>query len=114
VKEEHVHKDLEGPRLLLGDFNEWVTGLTTQMLQEQFESLNMPLHIRKKKSYPGLLPFLHLDHIYFEHPLQIKTAELVRNRNSLIASDHLPLVAEFSVCALPAKDSEPESNRREC
>ena len=65
------------------------------MLSETFESLNLELHVRKRRSYPGLLPLVHLDHIYFERPLHIEKAELIRNRLSRIASDHLPLVAEF-------------------
>jgi endonuclease/exonuclease/phosphatase family metal-dependent hydrolase len=97
VRQEELHEGLEGPRLLVGDFNEWVSGLTTRVLRERFESLNMELHIRRKRTYPGLLPFLHLDHIYFEKPLRIERAELVRNRRSLVASDHLPLVAAFGI-----------------
>ena len=57
----------------MGDFNEWVTGLTTRVLREKFESLDMELHLRRKKAYPGLLPFLHLDHIYFERPCTFMT-----------------------------------------
>lgn len=105
VQEDQVHNGLDGPRVLVGDFNEWVSGLTTRMLQDEFESLNMQLHIRKRRSYPGLLPFLHLDHIYFERPLQIQRAELVRNRKTLIASDHLPLVAEFQMVSRANGDS---------
>ena len=97
VKQESVHSKLFGPRVLMGDFNEWVSGLTTRVLQEQFESLNMILHIRRKRSYPGILPFLHLDHMYFEWPLHVETAELIRNRRTLLASDHLPLVAQFGL-----------------
>ena len=65
------------------------------MLSEKFESLNMQLHIRKRRSYPGFLPLLHLDHIYFEKPLYIEKAELIRTRLARIASDHLPLLAAF-------------------
>ena len=92
-----LHEELSGPRVLVGDFNEWVNGLTTRSLAERFESLDMRRHARRRRSYPGLLPFLHLDHIYFDVPLEIEDAELVRNRKSLMASDHLPLVARFSV-----------------
>ena len=95
VDQERLHGDLDGPRVLVGDFNEWVSCLTTKVLRERFESLNMELHIRRKKSYPGLLPFLHLDHVYFERPLHVEQAQLVRNRKTLVASDHLPLVARF-------------------
>ena len=97
VKQQSVETELSGPRVLVGDFNEWVSGLTTKVLQEKFESLNMELHIRRKRSYPGIFPFLHLDHIYFERPLHIETAELVRNRKTMVASDHLPLVARFGL-----------------
>lgn len=88
-------QDLSGPRVLVGDFNEWIKGLTTRLLSNKFESLNLALHVRKRRSYPGLLPLMHLDHIYFERPLQVEKAELIRTRLSKLASDHLPLVATF-------------------
>ena len=95
LSSKQLHEDIEGPRVLVGDFNEWIRGLTTRMLSDKFESLNMALHVRKRRSYPGFLPLLHLDHIYFERPLHIQTAELIRTRLARIASDHLPLVAAF-------------------
>jgi len=96
LSSKQIGDNLEGPRVLVGDFNEWIKGLATRMLSEKFESLNLELHVRKRRSYPGLLPLLHLDHIYFERPLHVEKAELVRTRLSKIASDHLPLVATFS------------------
>jgi len=93
---KQIHEGISGPRVLVGDFNEWIKGLTTRMLSDRFESLNLQLHLRKRRSYPGLLPLVHLDHIYFERPLRIQRAELVRSRLSRIASDHLPLVATFA------------------
>jgi endonuclease/exonuclease/phosphatase family metal-dependent hydrolase len=92
---KQIHEDISGPRVLVGDFNEWIKGLTTRMLSHHFESLNLELHVRKRRSYPGLLPIVHLDHMYFERPLQVERAELIRNRQSRMASDHLPLVATF-------------------
>jgi endonuclease/exonuclease/phosphatase family metal-dependent hydrolase len=38
---------------------------------------------------------LHLDHIYFDHHLRVEKAFYHRSRRSLIASDHLPLVADL-------------------
>jgi endonuclease/exonuclease/phosphatase family metal-dependent hydrolase len=95
LSSRQLHEDLSGPRVLVGDFNEWIRGLTTRMLSERFESLNLQLHIRKRRSYPGFLPLLHLDHIYFEKPLHVEKAELIRTRLATIASDHLPLAATF-------------------
>jgi len=96
LSSKQIVEDLTGPRVLVGDFNEWIKGLTTRMLSEKFESLNLQLHVRRRRSYPGLLPILHLDHIYFARPLRVEKAELVRSRLSKIASDHVPLVATFS------------------
>jgi len=95
LSSEQIHESLVGPRVLVGDFNEWIRGLTTRMLSEKFESLNLELHIKKRRSYPGFLPLLHLDHIYFERPLHIEKAELIRTRLATVASDHLPLAATF-------------------
>jgi len=96
LSSKQIVENLSGPRVLVGDFNEWIKGLTTRMLSEKFESLNLRLHLNKRRSYPGLLPLLHLDHMYFERPLHIDKAELVRTRLSMIASDHMPLAATFS------------------
>src|SRR5215831_542821 len=95
LSSKQIDADLTGPRVLVGDFNEWIKGLTTRLLSDKFESLNLGLHVQKRRSYPGFLPLLHLDHIYFERPLHVRKAELIRTRLSKIASDHLPLVATF-------------------
>ena len=95
ISARFLNEEVSGPRVLVGDFNEWIRGLPTRLLSQRFESLNVQLHLGRKRSYPGLLPLLHLDHVYFEKPLYIEKAELVRSRLARIASDHLPLVAKF-------------------
>jgi len=40
---------------------------------------------------------VHLDHIYYQGRVEVQRVELVRNRRALIASDHLPLVAELRI-----------------
>lgn len=88
---------LNGPRLLIGDFNEWTRGLTTRMLSERFQTFR-PRHAgRITRTFPGMLPLLTLDHCYYEPPLHLESTRLWRSRKALIASDHLPLIAEFSV-----------------
>ena len=53
--------------------------------------------LRRRRTYPGVLPLVHLDHIYHAGPVEVRRVELVRTRRSLIASDHLPLVAELAI-----------------
>ena len=57
---------VEGPKLVLGDFNEWTRGLATSMLTEALQSVDLRAHLKRGKTYPGIFPILHLDHIYYE------------------------------------------------
>ncbi|MEO8597773.1 MAG: endonuclease/exonuclease/phosphatase family protein [Candidatus Solibacter sp.] len=87
---------LQSPRIVLGDFNEWSTGLTTRLLRSHLESADIRTHLQRRSTYPGMLPFLHLDHIYYDRQLRLERLTLARTRKALFASDHLPLAAEFA------------------
>jgi endonuclease/exonuclease/phosphatase family metal-dependent hydrolase len=85
-----------GPRVMLGDFNEWTRGLVTQLLNKHFQGGDIRLHLKRSRTYPGMLPIMHLDHIYFsDEALELQYAELYRSRTALLASDHLPIFADF-------------------
>ncbi len=89
------NEELRGPRIMLGDFNEWTRGLATKLLAAHMRSADVKIHLQRTKTYPGVLPFLHLDHIYFDESLEMEKLHLHKSRTALIASDHLPLVADF-------------------
>ena len=86
-----------GPKLVVGDFNEWMRGLATTLLSEKLHSVDLRDHLRRRRTYPGLFPVLHLDHIYYGGRVEVVKVDLVRTRLSLVASDHLPLVADIRV-----------------
>jgi endonuclease/exonuclease/phosphatase family metal-dependent hydrolase len=87
--------ELTGPRIVVGDFNEWTRGLTTKLLQDRFHSFR-PRHVWSyPRTFPGILPLLTLDHLYYELPLELEKTRLWRTRRALLASDHLPLIADF-------------------
>lgn len=92
----HDHR-ITGPKLILGDFNEWMRGLATRTLSSLFKSIDIQPHLRRRRTYPGIFPVVHLDHIYYEGELDVRSVELPRTRRALIASDHLPLVANLRV-----------------
>lgn len=94
-------EDLRAPRIVMGDFNEWTSGLATRLLRSHLQSADVRL-LRRSRTYPGLLPFLHLDHIYYDPALKLEGLCLHRTRKSLVASDHLPLVADFLWAAAAA------------
>jgi endonuclease/exonuclease/phosphatase family metal-dependent hydrolase len=94
---------LDSPRIVLGDFNEWTTGLATRLLRSHMESADMRAHLIRARNYPGILPFLHLDHIYYDPVLRLEKLTLCRTRKALVASDHLPLIGEFEWAAADSK-----------
>lgn len=93
VSDRHV----TGPKIVLGDFNEWMKGLATTLLSEKLNSVDLRNYLKRQRTYPGLFPFLHLDHIYYAGRVQIVGVELPRTRLALVASDHLPLVANVKI-----------------
>jgi len=108
-------RDLEGPRIVLGDFNEWIPGLASQLLRAEFTSADIRLHLRPGRTYPGVFPVLHLDHIYYDDDLIVEHVALRRSLKALIASDHLPLYADFvlrSEAAAEADESAAESGSK--
>lgn len=82
-------------RIILGDFNEWTRGLTSRLLSQHFNVAEPQQRLGRPRSYPGVFPFFHLDHIYYNSFLELMSVSLNRSRLALVASDHLPLVAEF-------------------
>jgi endonuclease/exonuclease/phosphatase family metal-dependent hydrolase len=89
--------DVSGQRIVMGDFNDWNHGLVTHTLSTEFHLTDLAAHLPRTRAYPAVLPFLHLDHVYLDHRLKIEKARFHRNRLSLIASDHLPLVVDLSL-----------------
>jgi len=93
-----VHdRRVTGPKIILGDFNEWMKGLATKTLSSLFESVDISTHLKRRRTYPGLFPVVHLDHIYYDGKVEVVSVEMPRTRLSLMASDHLPLVANLKI-----------------
>jgi len=90
------HPTLTGPRIVVGDFNEWTRGVATRLMGSTFESVDVRL-LGRRRTYPGVFPILHLDHFYYDSSLRLRSFRLERSRLALVASDHLPLVAEFEL-----------------
>jgi endonuclease/exonuclease/phosphatase family metal-dependent hydrolase len=92
-----LDRRIQAPKIVLGDFNEWSGGIATASLSEKLQAIDLSVYLRRKRTYPGILPFLHLDHIYYEGHVEIAGIEIPRTRKSLMASDHLPFLAEFKI-----------------
>jgi endonuclease/exonuclease/phosphatase family metal-dependent hydrolase len=89
--------ELTASRLVVGDLNEWTRGLATRLLRDTFRTFSPRHTMRLPATFPGLLPLLTLDHCYYEPPLDLLETHLFRTRTALVASDHLPLIADFTL-----------------
>jgi len=90
------HSNNASPRLILGDFNEWPRGLASHLFEQHFNTAEPLRRTSRVRSYPGILPLAHVDHIYHDATLEVKKVTVHRSRLALLASDHLPIVADFT------------------
>jgi endonuclease/exonuclease/phosphatase family metal-dependent hydrolase len=86
-----------GPRVLMGDFNEWHRGPVTRSLHREFSSRMR----RMRRTHPSVFPLFRLDRIYWDLELEGETFHAHRTRLSRVASDHLPVVARLRVLRPP-------------
>jgi endonuclease/exonuclease/phosphatase family metal-dependent hydrolase len=84
---------LIGPRVLMGDFNEWHTGPITRGLRREFSS---PMR-RMRRTHPSWLPLFTLDRIYWDVELEGQEFHVHRSRLARVASDHLPIAVTLKV-----------------
>jgi endonuclease/exonuclease/phosphatase family metal-dependent hydrolase len=82
-----------GPRVLMGDFNEWHPGPITRRLKREFVSRMR----RMRRTHPSLFPLFALDRIYWDAELEGEAFHVHRSRRARLASDHLPVVARLLV-----------------
>lgn len=91
VREHILHDELTGPRVLVGDLNEWFPGAVGRRLRQM---LHGP---RIRRTHPAPLPLFALDRIYWDRNLHAEGFHVHRSRLARVASDHLPVVARLMI-----------------
>lgn len=89
-------KDVKGPLIVVGDFNEIPSGRAYQLMRYQFgDSWIESRSTAEGFSYPTDKPSKRIDYIFF------RSVDRVRTKRSWIvnteASDHIPVVADLEV-----------------
>jgi endonuclease/exonuclease/phosphatase family metal-dependent hydrolase len=88
--QSHVLSDeVRGPRIVMGDLNEWFPGPVGRTLRG---ALHGP---RIRRTHPSPLPLFALDRIYWDRVLHGDGIRVHRSRLARVASDHLPIVARL-------------------
>ena len=86
--------------LVGGDFNDWrslLWPLFTEKLGFQCASEGSNGRLRTIRTYPSFSPQGPLDRIYYRGPIQLAGARRCRLKVSRVASDHLPIIADFDL-----------------
>ena len=92
------HPRFRGPRILLGDFNATATSVVYRTLASRLEPARR-LAPRKTPTatFPSPLPVLRIDHIFVSPEIEVRDVFAPFEPAWRVASDHLPLVMDFSV-----------------
>lgn len=97
---EFASLDHSQPCLVAGDFNDWRSRLHPIFIEilnfhcatEHNRNFN-----RSIRTYPSFSPTGSLDKIYFRGRLRVMASRRCRLRVSKVASDHLPVIADFEL-----------------
>lgn len=89
---------LAGPRVVLGDFNEWFHGGASRLLRAEFGPPNG--RRRSIRTHPSPLPVFPLDRIYHDSGVRLLRVGVHRSRLARVASDHLPTYADLRLPAV--------------
>jgi endonuclease/exonuclease/phosphatase family metal-dependent hydrolase len=85
-----AHRPRAAAILVMGDLNEWRgQGGSIRALDRRLGESLLP------RSFPSWLPVLPLDRIYAGEPAALRDVAVYRSPLARVASDHLPVVAEF-------------------
>jgi endonuclease/exonuclease/phosphatase family metal-dependent hydrolase len=95
VRRHMFSDDVIGPRVVMGDLNEWFPGPVRRTLRREFHG---PCF---RRTHPAPLPIFALDRIYWDRHVHSDGFRVHRSRLARIASDHLPVVARLRLPAPP-------------
>lgn len=99
---EFASLDIKTPCLTGGDFNDWrsllrafyIEGHDFQCATDKNNTSGLPKAIR---TYPSFAPRGGLDRIYYRGGIKLISVKRCRYKVSKIASDHLPIIADFEL-----------------
>lgn len=83
-----------GPKILLGDFNNWWPVKSARAMETHFQNACVVTGRRRQATYNGIMNMLCLDYIFTSPDLKILSYEVRRTGAAQVASDHFPVVCE--------------------
>ena len=87
----------DGALILLGDFNVGWRSRSYRRLAACLRPARDATGRRRLRTFPSRLPMLSLDHVFVSDAIETVDVRTVSTKLTRVASDHLPLVAEFRI-----------------
>ncbi len=84
------------PTILCGDFNAGPRSATYKMLRTEFKEAKLILK-NNKKTFFSYYPLFEVDHIFYRGNIELNAVDIPSTKLTRIASDHLPLIADFQL-----------------
>jgi endonuclease/exonuclease/phosphatase family metal-dependent hydrolase len=81
----------QGPRVLLGDFNNWWPVASARLITKYFHDACVVTGRKRLRTYGSYFNLLCLDYVFTSADLRVLSCEAVSTRLARIASDHRPV-----------------------
>jgi endonuclease/exonuclease/phosphatase family metal-dependent hydrolase len=93
-----AHAERGVPLVICGDLNSSQFSPIYRKLRKDLVDAQRANGRRAMATWPSRLPFVRIDHLFTSSDLRVERCEVRKDSLSMVASDHLPLIAELS-CA---------------
>ncbi len=92
------HPDCSDPLILAGDLNAVPGTRTYRRISRHLRDAQIHQKIRSTRpTFPARMPVLRIDHVFVSPSIEVARAQVVRSALTRVASDHLPVLVEFTV-----------------
>ena len=86
------------PLVFCGDLNARPASMVIRTLSRYMTDVQSALASRQPQAtFPSTVPVFRIDHIFVSHHCEVVQTEVIRNGETLSASDHLPLIAHLKL-----------------
>jgi endonuclease/exonuclease/phosphatase family metal-dependent hydrolase len=103
-----LRADRGGPLIVCGDFNSGPLSPVYRRITAHLIDAQRATRHSVRATWPSLLPFLRIDHVFASPSLEVRRCEVLRDKLARRASDHLPIVVDV---VLPSEaHTRPESS----
>ena len=94
------HPDCSDPLILAGDLNAVPGTRTYRRISRRLRDAQVHQKIRSTRpTFPARMRVLRIDHVFVSPSIEVVKAQVVRSALTRVASDHLPVLVEFTVRA---------------